>query len=149
MALIRQRKSGTWEIVIQRKGLLDKPYYASAPYKVEAEIYAAGVERLLDQGVLPTELAAVQAETGEVLRDWARRYMTSIPVALSDRDVLNSMWELLGAWSVSRLNLDWAEGWIAQMKALRLSPSTIRHKSGAVRQWDELLPPIGIIVPEG
>lgn len=48
MATIRRRTSGSWEIIIQRKGVLPKPHYASADTEEAARIYALGVERLLD-----------------------------------------------------------------------------------------------------
>ena len=53
MATIRRRASGSWEIIIQRKGILPKPHYASADTEEAARVYALGVERLLDQGILP------------------------------------------------------------------------------------------------
>lgn len=134
MALIRQRKGGSWEIIIQRKGLLPKPHYASANTEAEAREYAAGVERLLDQGVLPDSLAPAPADSA-VLRDWARQYLASVAaVSNADRDVLESMWDQLALWPVSRLTGEWAENWVADMKSKRLAPSTIRHKSGAVRR---------------
>ena len=47
MATIRRRASGSWEIIIQRKGVLPKPHYASADTEEAARIYALGIERLL------------------------------------------------------------------------------------------------------
>ena len=56
MATIRQRKSGSWEIIIRKKGVLDKPHYASADTKEDAELYASTIEGLLNQGIIPDEL---------------------------------------------------------------------------------------------
>ena len=135
MATIRQRPSGTWEIIIRRKGVLPKPCYSSADTKEEAEQYAETLERLLDQGIVPTELQEqlYTPKKRETIKTWADRYLMEVHLSESDRVLLNSMLDLMDTWPVDAVSMDWAHKWIQGMKQNeRLAPGTIRHKAGAV-----------------
>lgn len=133
MATIRQRSSGSWEIIIRRKGILTKPHYASAETEAEAMVYAQGLEKLLDQGILPVELQANPPPSAETVKDWARRYLVQVSISDSDRILLNALFEQMGKWPVSQINIQWAQRWVSDMKQKdHLAPSSIRHKSGAV-----------------
>lgn len=133
MATIRQRQSGTWEIIIRRKGVLTKPHYASAATEQEAIDYAAGVERLLDQGILPIELQNNPEPHAQTVDDWARQYLLQVSISESDRLLLNALLPKLAEIKTSRINMQWAQEWISEMKRVdKLSPSSIRHKVGAV-----------------
>jgi integrase len=133
MATIRQRSSGSWEIIIRRKGVLPKPHYASADTEAKAIAYAQGLERLLDQGILPVELQDAAPPSAETVKDWARRYLAEVHISDSDQVLLNALFETMGKWPVSQINITWAQRWVADMKQKdRLAPSSIRHKVGAV-----------------
>jgi len=62
-------------------------------------------------------------------------------VSVSDIKLLNTVRPLLITISTGSLNYDWAEAWIREMKRVQnLSPSTIRHRHGALaRCFDWML----------
>lgn len=133
MATIRQRSAGSWEIIIRRKGLLPKPHYASAETKAEAEAYAAGVERLLDQGIVPSELLQTEEPAAHTVDGWVREYLQLVAISDSDKVLLNAMLPAMGKWKTSQLTMDWAQAWVTDLKRKdKLAPSSIRHKVGAV-----------------
>lgn len=150
MATIRQRSSGSWEIIIQRKGILPKPHYASADTEDEARTYAAGVERLLDQGILPVELQESALVPVQNIDAWARQYLIQVSVSDSDRLMLNFLLPKLSTFKTSKVNIEWAQAWVIEMKRVdKLSPSSIRHKIGAtarlldwcaINKWIEVNP---------
>lgn len=134
MATIRQRTSGSFEIIIRRKGVLTKPHYASADTREEAEQYAQTVEGLLDQGIVPTELLETPMPVKRVhLDEWGRRYLCEVSVSDSDRVLLNALLPLMASWPVDGLSMEWAHRWVRGMKVNdKLAPGSIRHKVGAV-----------------
>jgi integrase len=133
MATIRRRASGSWEIIIQRKGVLPKPHYASADTEEAARIYALGIERLLDQGILPVELQELAPVPVQFVDTWARQYLVQVSISESDRLLLNAMLPKLATFKITRLNSAWAQDWVTEMKRIdKLSPNSIRHKVGAV-----------------
>ena len=134
MATIRRRKNGTFEIIIQRKGVLPKPHYATAETEQAARDYAANLERLLDQGIIPVELCGEMTHKPlESVGDWARRYLVTVAIADADKALLNQLLPVMRGWPVNRINRQWADEWINSMKtAEKLAPGTIRHKVGAV-----------------
>ncbi|MDO9105576.1 MAG: site-specific integrase [Methylovulum sp.] len=133
MATIRQRSAGSWEIIIRRKGLLPKPHYASSETREEAEIYAAGIERLLDQGIVPAELIHTEEIRAQSVDEWAREYLHIVSISESDTILLNALLPVMSGWRTSALTIDWAQAWVTSMKRKdKLSPSSIRHKVGAV-----------------
>ncbi|WP_027149459.1 site-specific integrase [Methylobacter tundripaludum] len=133
MATIRQRSAGSWEIIIRRKGILPKPHYASAETEDEARAYAVGVERLLDQGILPVELQDSAPPAVPTVDVWARQYLVQVSISESDRLLLNAMLPKLTTFKTAQINIAWAQAWVSEMKQKdRLSPSSIRHKVGAV-----------------
>ena len=133
MATIRQRSAGSFEIIIRRKGLLPKPHYASAETREEAEKYAATLEKLLDQGIVPIELLVTDEPVVHTVDVWAREYLQIVAVSDSDRILLNALLVLMSNWKTSAINIDWAQQWVTSMKRVnKLAPSSIRHKVGAV-----------------
>lgn len=133
MATIRQRASGSWEIIIRRKGILTKAHSATADSKADAEAYARRIEGQLDQGIIPVELMDSGPPTAETVLDWARMYLQQVHISEMDRGLLNAMTGTLKNWPVSKINIQWAQGWVSSMKQRdKLSPVSIRHKVGAV-----------------
>ena len=133
MATIRRRGTGSWEIVIRRKGILSKAHYATADTEAEAVAYAKRIEGQLDQGILPVELADTPAPSADTVCDWARLYLQQVFISESDRGLLNALFPVLQSWPISNINHQWAQTWVNSMKVVdQLAPSSIRHKVGAV-----------------
>lgn len=133
MATIRQRGSGSWEIIIRRKGVLPKAHYATADTQADAVAYAKRIEGQLDQGVMPVELLDSPPPSAETALDWARLYLQQVAISEADRGLLNAMFGTLHSWPVSRINNQWAQDWLGDMKQRdKLAPGSIRHKVGAV-----------------
>jgi hypothetical protein len=84
MVTIRRRASGSGEIIIQRKGVLPNPHYASADTEEAARVYALGVERL-DQGILPVKLQESTPALVKFVDTWARQYLVQVSISESDR----------------------------------------------------------------
>jgi len=115
--------------------VLEKPHYASAKTELEARKYAETLEGLLDQGIIPTELNddPVSQRQHDTVKKWADIYLAQVDMSDSDRVLLHSMLDLMDLWKVHELSMQWAHGWVQGMKRVdRLSPSSIRHKVGAV-----------------
>lgn len=133
VATIRQRASGSWEIIIRRSKMLPKLHYATADTEADAIAYAKRIEGQLDQGILPVELQDVPPPSAETVLDWCRMYLQDVHISEMDRGLLNAMFATMQTWPVSKINMQWAQGWISDMKRKdRLAPSSIRHKVGAV-----------------
>lgn len=133
MATIRQRESGSWEVVIRRKGILKRVHYASADTEADAVAYARRIEGQLDQGIMPVELLDSGPPSAETALDWARLYLRQVHISEADCGLLNAMFDTLSGWPVSAINMQWAQGWVSAMKQRdKLAPSSIRHKVGAV-----------------
>jgi integrase len=133
VATIRQRASGSWEIIIRRKGILPKAHYATADSVADAVTYAKRIEGQLDQGILPVELQDIPPPSAETVLDWARMYLQQVHISEMDTGLLNAMFDTLKNWPVSKINIQWAQSWVSDMKQRdKLAPSSIRHKVGAV-----------------
>jgi len=133
VATIRKRGSGSWEIVIRRKGILPRAHYATADTEADAVAYARHIEGQLDQGIMPVELMEDALPSAETVLDWARVYLQQVAISSSDRVLLNAMFDILKGWPVSSINMQWVQGWVILMKQRdQLAPSSIRHKVGAV-----------------
>lgn len=133
MATIRQRASGSWEVIIRRKGILPRAHSATAATEANAIAYAKHIEGQLDQGIMPVELLGSSQPMAETVLDWVRPYLQQVAVSAADRGLLHVMFDTMGGWPVSAINMQWAQAWITAMKRDdKLSPSSIRHKVGAV-----------------
>lgn len=133
MATIRQRASGSWEVIIRRRGILTKAHSATADSKAAAEAYAMRIEGQLDQGIIPVELMDASPPSAETVLDWCRMYLQDVHISEMDRGLLNAMFATIHTWPVSKINIYWAQSWVSDMKRQdKLAPSSIRHKVGAV-----------------
>ena len=88
MAGKRQRSNG-WEYVIKRAGLLDKPIYLTFADEKEGDAFVAKVEKLLDKGIVPTELQAPSRIVTIV--DLVREYERDAHPKQKDRDALGTI----------------------------------------------------------
>jgi integrase len=110
---------------------LAKAHYATANTEAEAIAYARRIEGQLDQGIIPAEIfEPIPAET---VADWARLYLVQVAISASDQALLNDLLNVMAGWPVSNVSMSWAQSWVSDLKRVHhLSPSSIRHKVGAV-----------------
>ncbi|MEW5889970.1 MAG: hypothetical protein AB1768_13190 [Pseudomonadota bacterium] len=133
MATKRQRSSGSWEFIFRRKGLLARPVSLTFDDEKEGDEFAARVERLLDLGIVPADLVPSDDGPLNTVGKVIRAYRAAIAVPPSDDSYLDTLVNELSMKPMSEISLDWAEGWVADMKRRRaLAPSTIRHRVGAL-----------------
>jgi hypothetical protein len=52
----KRKRGNSWEYIVKRKALLDKPYTRTFADETEGDAFIAKVETLLDQGIIPYEL---------------------------------------------------------------------------------------------
>jgi integrase len=133
MAMIRQRASGTWEIRVPKKGVLPRDHYATANTEAEAKAYAATIENMLAQGVVPLELMQQDDAAVQSVEVWLRQYLVKVHISDSDNRLLNALLSKAGTWRTTHVNMAWAQAWVSEMKQIdKLTPGSIRHKVGAV-----------------
>ena len=134
MATIKAFTNGTFQLRVSSK-LLDKPLYATFDSREQAETYGLQLEGLLAQGIVPTSLLE-RTKSGQEIWTVSRcitEYLRANSVPVSDSKLLNTIRLLLTRISTGQLNYDWADGWVCEMKRIHnLSPSTIRHRHGAL-----------------
>ncbi|RZI40146.1 site-specific integrase [Herbaspirillum sp. HC18] len=142
MSTIKPFANGTFQLRVSSK-LLDKPLYATFDTLEQAQAYGTQLEGLLAQGIVPKSLLE-RTKTGQEIWTVSRcisEYLRENSVPVSDIKLLNTIRPLLATASTGHLNYDWAEGWVRRMKRIdNLSPSTIRHRHGALaRCFDWML----------
>ena len=134
MASIKQTSSGAFQIRIKNK-LLPKTLWATFDTFEQADAYAAQLEGLLAQGIVPSSLLKRSSPTRELwtVSRCIAEYIRHNDVPLSDIKLLDTVRPSLLALSTGYLNYEWAEAWVRSMKRLNnLAPSTIRHRHGAL-----------------
>lgn len=134
MATKRQRKSGTWEFVVQKKGLLDKPISLTFNTEIEGTEYCKKLEYQLSLGIIPPELLGIVnvTEKLDTIQNVIRAYRKAVHVPSSDDDYLTTIEKVIGDVALTKINYDWAEKWVADMKLRKLAPSTMRHYVGSL-----------------
>jgi len=142
MASIKQTPSGAFQLSIKNK-LLPKTLWATFDTHEQAEAYGRQLDALLAQGIVP---AALLERSNPAVEIWTvarcvAEYLKNNSVPHSDIKLLDTMRPDLALYATGNLNYDWAEGWIRAMKRQQnLSPSTIRHRHGALaRCFDWML----------
>jgi integrase len=134
MSTIKAFANGTFQLRVSSK-LLDKPLYATFDTLEQAQAYGIQLEGLLAQGIVPKSLLE-RTKTGQEIWTVSRcicAYLRENSVPVSDIKLLHTLRPLLASASTGYLNYDWAEGWVRRMKRIdNLSPSTIRHRHGAL-----------------
>lgn len=131
MAGKRQTRSGRWEYVVKRAGLLPKPLYLSFDTEAEGDTYCARLEALLDRGVVPLEHRPA-ARMRSIL-DLVREYERDAHPSPKDRAALGVVLKQHGAHALDAINAAWVDGWISAMKREeRLAPATVRARVGAL-----------------
>ena len=134
MAGKRERKNGTWEYVFKRKGVLPEPVWFTFDTEAEGDAYAARVEPLLAQGIVPVEMRGGRVET---LRGLIDMYEASVRMAKSEADLLPVIRNMVGDVKMTKLNYGWVENWVADLHAAGKASSTITKRvSGLARVMD-------------
>lgn len=130
MAHKRQRGE-SWEYVVKRAGLLEKPLTLTFKSEAEGDEYCRKLEALLDRGIVPTEYKPATRITS--LSQLIERYMDEVAVPGKDEGQLKTLVKQVGGVSVLGLDADWVDGWIERMKREdNYAPSTIQAKVGAL-----------------
>ncbi|MCC2973577.1 tyrosine-type recombinase/integrase [Massilia sp. IC2-476] len=133
MATIIKRPYG-YQLRVTHK-LLPKPLWATFDDYETAERYGKQLEGLLAQGIVPAALlekASPKQQIWTVHRCIAE-YLRHNSVPLSDQRLLDTVLPSVTKIATSMLNYEWAEAWICELKRTHhLSPSTIRHRHGAL-----------------
>ncbi|WP_244133330.1 site-specific integrase [Burkholderia gladioli] len=98
----------------------------------EGDAYVARIEQLLDAGIVPEDVVN-QRQSIVTVDDAIREYLRRVSIPQSDVKLLNVLLDRVKGVSLVRLDYAWAEKWVAEMKRREnLSPSTIRHYTGAL-----------------
>jgi hypothetical protein len=93
------------------------------------------LEGLLAQGIVPEALLERSSPRKEIwtVRRCVLEYLNNNSVPLSDQKLLDTILPSVQTLPAAKLNYDWAEKWISDMKRVHhLAPSTIRHRHGAL-----------------
>lgn len=128
----KRKRGSSWEYIIKRKALLDKPFTRTFADEAEGDTFIAKVESLLDRGIIPHELMG-SGDAHKFLSDLIKEYLVKVVVPDSDKAILNVLYARIGTARISEIHYQWLEAWISKMKVeLNLKPGTIRHHVGAL-----------------
>lgn len=133
MANIRQRPSGSWEIIIRRKNL-PKPIYATADTEAQARAYAERIELQLDNGIIPRDLSEPTRQNLWTVAQWLAEYETKFHPSSSDAPLLPVVTKAMGYFLINDLTYDQIEPWIKDMKARQLTPGSIKKRVGTLKR---------------
>lgn len=128
MATIRQRASGSWEIIIRSK-LLPKPYYATLDTEQEAREYAAKLEAKIKAGDIPKALLEDNSDLIN-LGGLIHRYKRGARISAHDLSIIDRLG--IDAVKADTLTVQWALAWVASMHNTGVAPGTIRKKVGTL-----------------
>ena len=131
MAYIKQRSSGSWEIIIKRKSL-PRPICASADTEYEARAWAARMEAQIDSGFIPKEFLTADFKNQKTIAKWLSEYADQVAISQSDQPLIPIITKDVGQLQLGQLNHQNLLEWINKMKARRLTPGSIRKRVGAL-----------------
>lgn len=127
----RQRANGTWEFIFKRSGVLEKPIYMTFPTEEEGDAYAARLEALLDNGIIPAEHRAESRIL--TISDLDREYQRDAHPSPKDVGALRVIVRMEGGTPLRAIAAAWVDNWISAMKRIeRLAPASIRARVGAL-----------------
>lgn len=131
MASKRQTRTGKWEFVVKRAGLLPKPLYLTFDTEAEGDVHCARLEALLDRGIVPSEYQTKNRVMS--LSDLVREYERDAHPSSKDRAALGTILATRARTQLTAINAGWVDAWISEMKRVdKLAPATIRAKVGAL-----------------
>lgn len=134
MATIKVLSSGAFQIRVVSKHLL-KPFYATFSTREEAVAYSNHLTALLSQGIVPQTLSVDEGarRSSWTIQRCIAEYVRADSVPLSEVKLLETINNRLKDVRTSSIDYDWAEAWVRHMKRVEnLSPSTLRHRHGAL-----------------
>ena len=127
MAGKRQKKTGKWEFVVKRAGVLEKPLYLTFDTEEEGDTYCARLDALLDKGIIPTEYRA--APRVSTVQHLVREYERDAHPKPKDMQMLGVAIKQHGLMPLSKINSAWVDDWISSMKRVeKLAPDTVRAR---------------------
>lgn len=141
MSYIKETKFGTFELKVSSK-LLPKTFYRNFKVREDAQAFGDQLEALLRQGIVPVALLddTAVAQTGWPILRCVSEYLEHTSVASSDQKLLDTVRPYLALYATNHVNYGWVEDWLRKMKREQnLSPSTIRHRIGAVSRCFDYL----------
>lgn len=131
MAGKRQKKTGKWEFVVKRAGVLEKPLYLTFDTEEEGDTYCVRLDALLDKGIIPTEYRS--APRVSTVQHLVREYERDAHPKPKDMQMLSVAIKQHGLMALSKINSAWVDGWISSMKRVeKLAPDTVRARIGAM-----------------
>lgn len=131
MAGKRKTRTGRFEYVFKRAGVLEKPLYFTFDSEEEGDAFASRLDQLLDRGIVPPEYmpAARVATIANLVRDYERDAHPSD----KDRSALGVILKTKGTTPLASITAKWVDDWITLMKREdKLAPATIRARVGAL-----------------
>ncbi len=131
MASKRQRDTGSWEYIVQKKGLLPKPISLTFYDEAEGDAYCAHLEKLLAKGIVPDEFKNKTAQINTIA-DAIKEYRNAVTITDDDHTILKGLSGTVGKRELNKVDYKWAESWVKDLQVEELSPSTIRKKVGAL-----------------
>lgn len=127
----RQRANGTWEFVFKRSGVLEKSIYMTFSTEEEGDAYAARLEALLDNGIIPAEHRSESRIL--TIADLDREYQRNAHPSPKDLAALRVIVRMEGGTPLRAIAAAWVDNWISAMKRIeRLAPASIRARVGTL-----------------
>lgn len=131
MAGIRKTRTGRFEFVIKKKGVLDKPLYLTFDSEAEGRLYCERVEALLAKGILPADYEPDRRVL--LISDLVRAYERDAHPSKKDRNAFGPTIKTRGKTPLADINAAWVDAWISEMKRQEaLAPASIRARVGAL-----------------
>lgn len=130
MAHKRERNRRYYYTVVS-KTLPNGRTYLTFDDEAEGDDYVQKLEAILRTGKIPTGLIS-KARAIETIEDAINAYMVSVNVSESEYSLLRVASARYGKVALNKVNYVWSDSFIEGMKAVMLSPSTIRHHVGAL-----------------
>lgn len=141
MAFIKQLPSGNFQLRVENK-LLPKKFYSTFASRAEAESYGNRLEGLLKQGIVPPALLEKkEMPTSWMISRCIAEYVGTGEVKPSEIKLLDTIRPTMIHESTAGLGYNWCEAWVNRLKRENnLSPSTIRHRVGALKRcFDDIV----------
>lgn len=128
----KRLRGRSWEYVVRRKGLLERPVSLSFATEEEGDAVVGAIEAGLADGVIHPILRD-RLTPPLTLSRLIEEYQEAVAVSESDPPLLAAIARQHGRRAITELDHGWLDGWILVMKRERgLAPVTIRHYVGAL-----------------
>lgn len=127
----KRKRGEAWEYFVKKKGVLPKTLTLTFGSEAEGDEYVAQLEKLLAAGIVPAEFQAKATAILTVGRA-IEQYCRAVHITDDDVGILGALAHSVGAVRICEVNYAWAERWVASLRNAGSSPSTIRHKVGAL-----------------